>query len=232
MAKKLSDIKSLIEENNILFLDYLNANLKVSILNFIKKIGKKTDIYIFSGIIRNFFLGEKDIRDIDIILKDKIELSHVLSKYEPHKNSFGGYKIIIDNISLDLWYLEDTWMFQYEKIFNFCIEHSIPNTAFFNFSSIMYSISEKKFYYNDSFVRFLRDKKIDVVNKVNPNYPLCIINSLYYSEKYNLPLSKNLKDFIKLIYKRNYTNYSRIQIKHFGKIIYSDEDIAQKILSL
>ena len=232
MAKKLSDIKSFIDGSNIVFLDYLNANLKISILDFIDEINKKTNIYIFSGIIRNFFLGKKKFRDIDIILKDKIDLNQILSKYESHKNSFGGYKITIDNITLDLWYLEDTWMFQYEKIFDFYIEHNIPDTAFFNFSSIMYSISEKKFYYNYDFLRFLRDKKIDVVNKINPNYPLCIINSLYYSEKYNLPLSEKLKDFIKLIYKRNYTNYSLIQIKHFGKVIYSDDDIAQKISSL
>ncbi len=229
MAKKLSDIVSFIEENNSLFLDYLNINLEETVLNFIKSINKKTEVYIFSGIIRNFFLGKKDFRDIDIIIKDKINLNRILSKYDTCKNSFGGYKVIVNNTSIDLWYLEDTWMYQHEKTLNFYLAHYIPNTAFFNFSSIIYSITERKFYFNSDFVRFLRDKKIDVVNKTNPNYPLCIINSLYYSDEYNLSLSKNLKDFIKLIYKRNYSNYSLIQLKHFGRIIYSDEDIAKRI---
>ena len=33
-------------------------------------ISRKTEVYVFSGIIRNFFLGESSFRDLDIVVGD------------------------------------------------------------------------------------------------------------------------------------------------------------------
>ena len=79
------------------------------------------------------------------------------------------------------------------------------------------------------FLRFLRDKKMDVVYKPNANYPLCVINTLYYSEKYNLKINENLKDYILFLHSKNNFDYENAQMKHFGKIIYTYEEIVKKI---
>lgn len=56
-------------------------------------ISRKTEVYVFSGIIRNFFLGESSFRDLDIVVGD-VEcvidtINAVDSDVEFRINSFG-----------------------------------------------------------------------------------------------------------------------------------------------
>ncbi|WP_154402469.1 hypothetical protein [Mucilaginibacter endophyticus] len=197
------------------------------------EISANTDVYIFSGIIRNYFLNIYRKRDVDVVLGQEIDIFKEFQNFSIRKNSFGGYKIMFPSGPLDLWFIKDTWAFQHsQKTLEFHLEKKIPDTAFFNFSSIIYSLNKQKFYYTEHFVKFLKNKQLDYVYDKNPNYSLCIINTLYYAEKYNLEISKRLLTFITNLYTKNKYNYQTTQIKHFGEIIYTDEQIEQKIGSL
>ncbi|MGQ1890360.1 hypothetical protein ACT29H_07935 [Thermophagus sp. OGC60D27] len=225
MAKKLSDITQQINSSSQQFIEYLRNNLNNDVLNILKRLEKETSVLIFSGIIRNFFLGVNEIRDIDIVLSKRIDINPFFSNAIIEKNSFGGYKIKINNSVIDLWYLADTWAFKFQKNLGFELEKYIAATSFFNFSSICFSLNEEKFYYTEHFVRFLRDKQIDVVFKPNFNYSLCIVNTLYYSKKYSFHISKNLSKYLKIKHKSNSTSYIETQKKHFGRIIFSPDEI-------
>ena len=56
-------------------------------------ISQQTDVYIFSGVIRNFLLGLSENRDLDIVVKD-IDKIIIPKKFWRNirftKNSFGG----------------------------------------------------------------------------------------------------------------------------------------------
>lgn len=228
MAKKLSEIEEIVKRSNISFFEFLKSEIDSSLLNLLLKINNYTSVYIFSGIIRNFFLNIKEVRDIDVILKDKIDIYDFFKNYKIKKNSFGGYKIYINENKLDLWFVEDSWAFKHQKTINFQLEKYFPATAFFNFSAISYSIGEKEFNYSNDFLRFLRDKKIDLVYKPNSNYTLCIVNSIYYAEKFKLNLSDRLLDHLRYLNKI-YNDYENTQLHHFGKIIYTSEQIEKKL---
>lgn len=229
MAKKLDDIKREIELSAIPFRNYLKKELNKDLLCFLSNISVHYDVYIFSGIIRDYFLKRKNIRDIDIVVDGDFNLEKFIKDYTYKKNSFGGFKVNIGNIAVDLWNIKDTWALNFEKRLEFDLNHIVPRTAFFNFSSILYSYNEKKFIYTSHFIKFLRDKKIDVVYKPNPNNALCVVNSLYYNDTLHLKLGETLKNHIKIIYKNNFNKYKETQIRHFGKLLYSNNIIKKRV---
>jgi hypothetical protein len=232
VAKKLSDISKSVEAASSNFVSYLKNNITKEVFDIIANLSNETEVYIFSGVIRNFFLKKNDIRDIDLILSSEIDVESTFRGFEIRRNSYGGYKLLGNNTTIDLWYLKSTWALQFQPTLHFEIEKYIPYTAFFNFSSVIFSLNDQKFYATKHFLKFLRDKKIDVVYKPSANYRLCIINTFYYSDKYNLKIADNLKKHILLLAKSVDNDFESPQIKHFGKIIYSSIEIINRISNL
>lgn len=232
MGRKYSDIEEFIEDSNLDFIKFLNRNLSNEVLTFVNELEQLTNVIIFSGVIRNFFLKKRVIRDLDLILVDRIAIEELIkSSMVINKNSYGGYKIKIGQINIDLWFLEDTWAFKYQKTFNFSeLDKLVPSTAFFNFSAIIFKMREKVFHYSIDFVRFLRKKEIDVVYEPNMNYKLCVVNTYYYSKKYDLKISDKLKKFIRHIHLSGDGNYRQTQIKHFGRVLFSNIRINKLVL--
>jgi len=226
VAKKSTDIKKLINSSGVAFYKYLHLLLHEDIMKKLEDISLSTDVYIFSGIIRNYFLKVYLKRDIDVVLGQEINIDHFFKELPFRKNSFGGYKIIFPSGPLDLWFIKDTWAFQHsQKTLDFDLEKKIPDTAFFNFSSIIFSLNKKSFYYTEDFVKFLRYKKLDFVYKENPNYGLCIVNTFYYSDRFRLKIANKLLKFIKSVNEMKSYDFEDIQIRHFGEIFYTSDEI-------
>lgn len=206
------------------FLNFLTDKIGLKGLSFLEELAKISEVYIFSGVVRNFFIRYNgDIRDLDIVVKaENDSLENLLSTLQYERNSFGGYKLIIDSLKVDLWRIENTWAYKTNKInidlFNF---YTLPNTAFFNFSAIIFHYNNKKFIYNQGFLKFLKTKKIDLVLAENPMPQLCIVNTLYYHHKFNLAISINLKKYcISYFFKYNEDDFNQVQLKHFKEIKY------------
>lgn len=232
MAKKLADIRVEVESSADKFYEYLGKVLDKDTISIVYNISKLTNLYIFSGVIRNFFLNVHEIRDFDIVLEKEIDVKQFFKASKIKENSFGGYKIQIGKTRIDLWYLRNTWAIkQYGRPFDIPLEKYIPYTAFFNFSAIVFSFNEKKFYCHDAFLAFIRDKKINYLYEPNANTTLCIVNTLYYSDKYNLQIDNKLKRYVIRMFKSGERDYEVVQKKHFGKIIYPDKDILKRVYS-
>ncbi|GMN08915.1 hypothetical protein MTsPCn9_06290 [Croceitalea sp. MTPC9] len=233
MAKKLADIQEYIELQNKPFSSYLKNSLTNNVYDFIEEMALHTKVYLFSGIIRNYFLKNKTIRDVDIVIESDHDLMELMNQYDCRVNSFGGYKVKIDNLVVDVWRMDKTWAInKHQTILNLWLDTYIPHTAFFNFSAVVFSINEEKFIYTKYFLRFLRDKKMDVVYAPNANYHLCVVNSFYYSEKYNLKFSKKLVELLKKIHSRIDKNYVPVQEKHFGKVLYQNFEIEERLKNM
>lgn len=230
MDKRLTDIKEKVEGASEDFFDHLNRIFDDQIKIPLNEIQYYTKVYLFSGLIRNYFLGIEDYRDIDIVLEKELDIDYFFGDREIRQNSFGGYKIFFESAAMDLWFMKNTWAFQNSRnTLNFQIEENIPNTAFFNFSAIVYCINWKKFHYTEHFLRFLKYRELDYVEAANANYGLCVVNTFYYSDKYKLKITKRLLELIRKFHVRNNFNYDSIQLKHFGKVIYSVEEIERRL---
>jgi len=235
VAKRLSEIQEKVNSSGVLFFEYLRLRLGEELFNNLSKLSEYTKIYIFSGVIRNFFLKAREFRDIDIVLTDVVDIQKIFCDYEIKRNSFGGYKIFKENEVIDLWYVGNTWGLKFQKHldFNLDLDRFIPGTSFFNFSSIVFSFNEQRFYCTNHFVRFLQQKKIDIVFEPNANYALCILNTIYYSDKFRLGVAEKLKKHIRYLHKfKTFKEYEAVQLKHFGTVLYSNEEVERKIYSM
>lgn len=230
MDKK--SIKSTIKSEGDKFSNFLKDRLEDNVLEFIEMLENQTSLYLFSGIIRDYFINIKDnnnydieIRDVDLVYDGALQMESVLYGYDYIKNSFGGFKIKIGNTEIDIWNLHDTWGLRKQNLSN--NKNSIfnlPNSTFFNYSSIVYSLHDKEFIVGDPFIQFYDKREIDIVYEENPYPELCIVNSIYYYNKTNLKLSDKLISYIlhhKNIDRKKLIN---IQIKHFKEEVIKKEE--------
>lgn len=235
MAKKLIDIEKNIKKESDNFLNFFYSNINEEVKSFILKLEEKTNVYLFSGIIRDYFLNKelKKFRDIDLIIEDNLKIENLFNNINFKKNNFGGYKIIIKNTIIDLWVIKNTWALNQGQLkLEFNQLYELPKTTFFNFSSIIYDLHNSEFIIGKDFLRFLRDKKIELVLAKNPYPELCIVNSFYYSDKLKIDLGNKLKNYLRLNFPNYYNKIESIQLKHFNKIIFSADDIENMINNL
>jgi hypothetical protein len=234
VAKRLDKIRNSVDNEADQFFDYLTTTLDKEIIQILSTLSGGTKAYIFSGIIRDYFLRrDQKIRDVDVVVESEDILQPILKTFEYKKNSYGGYKIKTESVDIDLWSIQKTWALNnVQATLNFELAKYIPTTSFFNFSAVLYSLNDKQFYYSKHFLNFLRDKKIDVVFEPNANYQLCIVNSFYYSDRYKMKLSEQLKKLIKKLFNREDKEFSKIQQKHFGRIIYSNDEIERRVKAI
>lgn len=142
--------------------------------------------------------------------------------YSWKRNSFGGYKVEVGNLTFDIWHISNTWAYSEKKVSRELFEHySLPNTVFFNFSSVVFDFNNKEFVYTPTFKRFLETRELDLVLEENPLPHLCIVNTFYYKHKYFLGVSKELQKYcISHFEKYNEDDFEKIQRKHFNDVIY------------
>lgn len=184
-------------------------------------------VYILSGIIRDFLTGDFDgARDFDcVLLRGNIknaEVIHYLRESAYSLNSFGGLKIRRPREIIDIWRMADTWGIRKQGLET--TPEALIKSVFFNFSAIVYDFNNKKFIFDDCFCRFLATNTMDVVYSENPNIPLCLVNVLYYKNKYRYNVSPKLKWWIKMHYNPS-IDFIKIQKKHFGAKIFESDYI-------
>lgn len=200
---------------------------KTRIMEKLDFMSKSSDVYIFSGVIRDYFFEKKSSypRDLDVVVGNgKLESipTDYLRQVEYSVNQFGGVKLKEKDKTVDVWQLKDTWGIKMKKAE--ATPQELVNTAFFNVSAIAFDYGREKFIVSDAFKSFMNTRILDVVYEDNPFPDLCVVNTLYYSRKLNCKLSNRLSSWILNHYHKEH-DYSSVQIKHFGIIKYSNTEI-------
>ena len=204
------------------FIEYLKGKIGAKSFQFLVDLSSFSEVLIFSGVLRNYFINYNGpLRDFDIVIDgDEFSIERFLTNVEHTRNSFGGYKIVVDSLKIDIWHIERTWAYTNKKVeLQLFKEYNLPNTAFFNFSSVVFDFNNMRFIYSSSFESFLETKEIDLVLEENPMPQLCIVNTIYYMSKFHLNISKRLKKYI-IEHFNQYTeeDYCNVQIKHFSQV--------------
>lgn len=232
-----SSIARIIDEQNLSF----GYFLKTYLLNerswdVIQEIVKRSDIYVFSGIIRDFLTGSySGVRDLDFVLTEKGQINRLLDwlikkeLVQIHFNQFNGIKMKLGDYHIDIWHIQDTWGIKQEK--KEATVDALIDSAFFNFQAIVYSLRNKQFIYHSDFCRFLETKVMDIVYEKNPSIPLCIVNVCHYWTLYNYNISSKLVRWLKLHYRKD-MDLTEVQLKHFGSVFYPQDYINSFLKSL
>lgn len=210
------------------FREYLYSRiLNSTSIEILKELLQLSDVYIFSGVIRDYFLKrQQETRDLDIVIEREIDWRSIYKRYRKKMkvkiNSYGGFKTDINGLTIDIWSMERTWGLKQKGV---CLTpQNLIRTALFNFSAIAYSVRRERFYIHKGFIEFIKTKRIGILYKDNPNIPLCIVNTMHYSQILGLPLSRELKQWIASRYNM-FDNYETPQILHWGVVKYSHEEI-------
>lgn len=231
MDSKYINTRIFIQSKSPSFERFLSSTVGILVWKVLQWMCTQTDVYIFSGVIRNYFLGRLDCRDLDIVVKSLAPLKELLDiSPSVHKNQFGGYKIKYSFIEIDIWELDKTWGIQAKNMKS--TPESLVNSAFFNFSGILYNLNKHCFIISEPFCYFFNTKEMDLILEDNPCPELCIVNTFYYEQKYSFKISHNLKKWII----REYCNMQdkqrliRVQIHHYSKIYFNLNEIERKII--
>ena len=94
--------------------DYIERNRQKNILfnDFILKISPLGEMFIVGGVIRDISIN-KTPNDIDLIIDTpKNNLKPLLDIYEHSLNRFGGYRFKLNKMTIDLWPMQDHWIFK------------------------------------------------------------------------------------------------------------------------
>lgn len=220
--KKVNDLLSATSFDQY-FLALFKNEVEVEFIQFLLR---KTNIYVFGGIVRDYFLNKMEHRDIDLVLGnlDNDTISY-LKKYKLNTNQFGGYKIQVNDKTIDLWAIERTWSFVMSPQMDFELFKAIPSTSFFNLTAIIFDFSEKHFYFASDFITSIKQKRIEITNEMNPFPELCIVKSYEYYKNFNFQIGYKLKRYIIKYFHLELNKLEIIQLRHYGEIKYSLDEL-------
>lgn len=221
--RKTGPVRANIQSQAASFGLYVDSILEQNeVKELVDGVSKQVKTYVFSGIIRNFLLGYLNNRDIDFVVINSPSLKIPISQLRDVtilKNKFDGYKLLTEHLTIDVWDMERTWGILQEGMKK--TAYSLMGTAFFNFSSIVYDYNKKRFYITDEFCKFFSTHVMEVVYEKNPRIATCIVNSLYYADKYEFVIGDSLRKWVVKHYNKD-LDYRAAQESRFNSIIYSD----------
>jgi hypothetical protein len=163
------------------------------------------DVWLFSGAIRNYWLGYRDpadIKDLDWVVQNRQPLPFYKDSSTPaESNAFGGTKVTVNGISNDIWFLNDSWAFRKIKEMRPVqpSEHNINNllkTVMFNSQAIAYSLATDQFVVDEKFLEFIQTRTLDIVWATNPAKEQRARDAIRLMHKYHLTWSDRLTKFV------------------------------------
>lgn len=223
MAIKRSETRAKIQAQALSYKLYIDSILEQNrVKGLIDWVSGQVPTLVFSGLTRNFLLGYLNNRDIDFVVIDSHRLKIPISQLREVaiiKNKFGGYKLQTEHLTIDFWDVEKTWGIVQEGMRS--TAYSLMNTAFFNFSAIVYDYNRGQFYITDEFCKFYTTHVMEVVYPRNPRIATCIVNALYYADKYEFVIGESLRKWV-VRYYDTALDYRTAQESRFNSIVYSD----------
>ncbi|GAB4199814.1 MAG: hypothetical protein Tsb002_35640 [Wenzhouxiangellaceae bacterium] len=140
-------------------------------LNFITDVVPEGHVYLFGGVLRDLALyGQRGFdSDIDLVVDgDWVEVVKYIKKKNAVKNKFGGYRLYIGYMPVDIWNAKDTWaikngLIQYRGV------ASLVETTVTNWDAILMNWRTKRFVHREDYFNELRSRKLDLVLEKNPN---------------------------------------------------------------
>ena len=176
-----------------------------SLRNILYQILAEGTAYLIGGYVRDVFEGVES-RDLDVVvdikkerLKGIIESDSCVKQF----NRFGGAKLKLTNIDVDIWSFDNNWAFKNKlvKLNENGKLNSLAKGCFYNYDALVVNVS--KFSYNTRFYEtFLEERKLDILQKravyknLNPTQEANILRAIFIKKKHGVTFTSHLKEYI------------------------------------
>lgn len=194
-------------------------------LGYLQATGRR--VFCFGGVLRDLVLYGTTVnpRDIDIVVDGEItsdELVILFFDYFVQKTRFGGVRININGLKVDIWPVKNTWALCNYPQFKNGLE-SLPFTTFLNIEAILFEIfgsTYNRLIFSNNFFESLQNKTLEINFEPNPYPSLCIVRSIILAKKINFTFGANLLRYIKRYYFQ-YTieDFISIQKSHYDEVL-------------
>lgn len=185
---------SYLREGNSIWGNTLNT-----LEGLIKSKGGK--VAIVGGFIRDlyFIKDEFSPRDLDLVVDDiyVLELESQVNQLCIGKTSLGGYRLVVNNCSVDIWRVQDTVSFAIENHL-FPSFANLPRLTFLNIESIVVELQEDKLVkiYDNGFSKAINSSILDINYELNSDPKRNIMKSLMHSKSLKMRIGKSLAKYI------------------------------------
>jgi len=208
--------------------------------DFIRKLQKNNQMFLFGGAVRKYiesgnnFFEDNLPRDFDFVLKKQYDfnLDDIFQSYNYKKNRFGGYKVILNNLTFDVWELSNTWAIKNKYVE--LSEKKLCETVFLNIDAIVYDFHNKKLY-DEKYQEAKKKRCLEMVLEKNPCKELNLVRSMIFKQKYQMSYSDKLKavfeEYACMEKKLSDILYD-IQIEHYGSERISHKSINEEITNI
>jgi len=218
---------------NLIMKNYPKVN------SLLSKLSSHGETMLIGGVLREFKDNalNKMPRDFDIVvdIDDKM-LATILFSFNPQQNRFGGYKVIYNNLVIDIWSLKNTWAFKENIISCSPEEYSsrLQDTVFLNIDAIVYNLSYD-IWYDEKYKDAIRTRILDIVLKENPHLALNIVRTILLKQKYSMQLSERLKEVVCEFIENNPDYLQKLmqaQVSHYNYSIINEKNLKGEILNI
>ena len=140
-------------------------------LQFLCAAVPKGEVYLFGGVLRDLaLLGSRRFSsDIDIVVEGMWkDVARYLDSVGATKNRFGGYRLDVGNVPIDVWNAEETWairngLVKYRNI------ASLTETTILNWDAILLEWRTGSIICRRDYFPHIRERVMDIVLEKNPN---------------------------------------------------------------
>lgn len=147
---------------------------------------------------------------------------------------YGGIKIEMENLELDIWKVSDSYFMKNQSVF-FDKWQDLENTPFSVWDSLFYNYSTNELVDN-RFRKFYETNVVETINTDNLDVPLSIMKILIKEYKYkdyfpNITYSSEIQKIFRTNILENIDYIYENQFKIYGKEFFTKKDL-KKIASV
>lgn len=183
---------------------------------FLASMEELGEVAIVGGGPRDWFVGRSP-RDLDFVVRTSPGRLHdVVDSHLVRRNRYGGCKLAIGDMAVDVWCLDATWAFTHSKKFSPTLS-DLPHTAFYNLDAITVSLTTGSVY-DGGFEKALRDRELSVVFAANPFPELCAARGLSLAKHYGLRLGRSVVEYFDSLvtFGTSWKQIDTAQCDHYG----------------
>ncbi len=191
--------------------------------------------FIFGGALRDIIRPDKvtrSLRDVDCVVarRDLRRLEVNCSPYVQGRNRFGGLRLRVSGVPVDVWAVEDTWAFRKQLVAPFSF-YALTRTTFLNIDGIVAEIStgesaDIKIFAKD-FLNAFSKKVLEITLSDNPFPLLVALKALRAAYRYDLRISYSLALYLFSTFSSyRLSQIEREQLRHYRRVIFDESHLA------
>ena len=183
-------------------------------------------VFAFGGTPRGVYDNGNQYtpRDVDLVFRDE-HFPLFESAFEQsivRRNSYGGLRLKIDDLTLDAWPLSGTWAFREGHVGNPSFE-VLPSTTFLNVDGIVIELvperGKKRRVYESGFFSGWLSKTLDINLTKNPHPAICVARTLHIARHFRFQFASRLTVYMReMLNNLTLTAVEGAQLKHYGRV--------------